>query len=110
MADSRKRRAAAVSGLPSMEALAEEVGETVLLTRRAGDLLVCVDAAESGPRAVRISYERGPRCRSMPGPPHCFVAPVRRRGASGRRLDDIVIAQLGCHGVVEDDGCRGRRG
>lgn len=45
--------------LPSMEALAEEVHETVLLTRRAGDLVVCVDRAESGTRAVRISYERG---------------------------------------------------
>lgn len=45
--------------LPAMEALADEVGETVLLTRRAGDLVVCVDRAESGTRAVRISYERG---------------------------------------------------
>ncbi len=44
--------------IPSMEALAEEVRETVLLTRRAGDLVVCVDRAEST-RAVRISYERG---------------------------------------------------
>ncbi|MFK4099307.1 IclR family transcriptional regulator [Streptomyces sp. NPDC019531] len=43
---------------PSMEALAEEVHETVLLTRRTGDLVVCVDRAEST-RAVRISYERG---------------------------------------------------
>ncbi|SPF02801.1 IclR family transcriptional regulator [Streptomyces sp. MA5143a] len=44
--------------VPSMEALAEDVHETVLLTRRAGDLVVCVDRAEST-RAVRISYERG---------------------------------------------------
>ncbi|MFD9331752.1 IclR family transcriptional regulator [Streptomyces sp. NPDC060065] len=43
---------------PSMEALAEDVHETVLLTRRTGDLVVCVDRAEST-RAVRISYERG---------------------------------------------------
>lgn len=43
---------------PSMEALAEDVRETVLLTRRTGDLVVCVDRAEST-RAVRISYERG---------------------------------------------------
>ncbi|MFF7986888.1 IclR family transcriptional regulator [Streptomyces sp. NPDC007901] len=41
-----------------MEALAEETHETVLLTRRTGDLVVCVDRAEST-RAVRISYERG---------------------------------------------------
>ncbi|KUM81300.1 IclR family transcriptional regulator [Streptomyces griseorubiginosus] len=44
--------------VPSMESLAEEVHETVLLTRRTGDLVVCVDRAESA-RAVRISYERG---------------------------------------------------
>ncbi|WP_189265482.1 IclR family transcriptional regulator [Streptomyces fuscichromogenes] len=45
--------------LPSMQALAEDVRETVLLTRRTGDLVVCVDRAESETRAVRISYERG---------------------------------------------------
>jgi len=45
--------------LPSMQALAEDVRETVLLTRRTGNLVVCVDRAESGTRAVRISYERG---------------------------------------------------
>ncbi|GAA3901741.1 IclR family transcriptional regulator [Streptomyces lacrimifluminis] len=45
--------------LPSMQELAEEVGETVLLTRRTQGLVVCVDRAESGTRAVRISYERG---------------------------------------------------
>jgi DNA-binding IclR family transcriptional regulator len=44
--------------LPAMEALVEETHETVLLTRRTGDLVVCVDRAEST-RAVRISYERG---------------------------------------------------
>lgn len=45
--------------LPSMRTLADDVHETVLLTRRTGDLVVCVDRAESGARAVRISYERG---------------------------------------------------
>lgn len=45
--------------LPSMQALAEETRETVLLTRRTGDLVVCVDRAESGTRVVRLSYERG---------------------------------------------------
>jgi IclR family acetate operon transcriptional repressor len=45
--------------MPLMTALAEDVRETVLLTRRAGDLVVCVDRAEAGTRAVRISYERG---------------------------------------------------
>jgi len=45
--------------LPAMTALSEQVQETVLLTRRAGDLVVCVDRVEAGTRAVRISYERG---------------------------------------------------
>jgi IclR family acetate operon transcriptional repressor len=45
--------------LPAMTELAEEVRETVLLTRRTGELVVCVDRAEAGTRAVRISYERG---------------------------------------------------
>lgn len=45
--------------LPIMAQLAEHVQETVLLTRRVGDLVVCVDRAEAGMRAVRISYERG---------------------------------------------------
>ncbi|MFF3710806.1 IclR family transcriptional regulator [Streptomyces phaeochromogenes] len=45
--------------VPEMTALSEDVCETVLLTRRAGDLVVCVDSAEAGTRAVRISYERG---------------------------------------------------
>ena len=45
--------------LPVMTALSDDVQETVLLTRRVGDLVVCVDRAESGSRVVRISYERG---------------------------------------------------
>lgn len=45
--------------LPIMTALSAEVGETVLLTRRSGDLVVCVDRAEANVRAARISYERG---------------------------------------------------
>nr|WP_030434832.1 IclR family transcriptional regulator [Actinoplanes subtropicus] len=45
--------------LPAMTALAADVHETVLLTRRTGELVVCVDLAEAGTRAVRISYERG---------------------------------------------------
>ena len=45
--------------LPVMTALAEAVQETVLLTRRVGDSVVCVERAEAGARAVRISYEPG---------------------------------------------------
>ena len=44
---------------PVMERLAAETRESVLLTRRSGDLVVCVDRAESAAHAVRISYERG---------------------------------------------------
>lgn len=44
---------------PIIEELAQEVGEVVLLTRRTGDLVVCVDRAESHRHRVRISYERG---------------------------------------------------
>jgi DNA-binding IclR family transcriptional regulator len=45
--------------LPAMTALSEAVRETVLLTRRVGDLVVCVDRAEAGGQPVRISYEVG---------------------------------------------------
>lgn len=45
--------------LPAMTDLSEQAQETVLLTRRAGDLVVCVDRVEASTRAVRISYDRG---------------------------------------------------
>lgn len=45
--------------LPVMTALSARVKETVLLTRRVGDLVVCVDRAEAETRPFRISYERG---------------------------------------------------
>ncbi|MEU6258587.1 IclR family transcriptional regulator [Streptomyces sp. NPDC047043] len=44
--------------LPVMRDLCAEVGETVLLTRRAGGAVICVERCESG-HPVRISYERG---------------------------------------------------
>ncbi|WP_326565249.1 IclR family transcriptional regulator [Amycolatopsis rhabdoformis] len=44
---------------PVMTELAETVHETVLLTRRSGNLVVCLDRAESQTHRVRISYERG---------------------------------------------------
>jgi len=44
--------------LPVMRTLVDKVGETVLLTRRFGRSVVCVDRVEA-PRAVRLSYERG---------------------------------------------------
>jgi DNA-binding IclR family transcriptional regulator len=45
--------------LPAMTALSQDLGETVLLTRRAGDLVVCVERVEPELQGVRISYERG---------------------------------------------------
>lgn len=45
--------------LPEMTTLSEAVRETVLLTRRVGDLVVCVDRAEADGQPVRISYEVG---------------------------------------------------
>ncbi|WP_277954835.1 IclR family transcriptional regulator [Saccharopolyspora soli] len=44
---------------PIIEELAHDSGETVVLTRRTGDLVVCIDRAESQRHAVRSSYERG---------------------------------------------------
>ncbi|KZB83042.1 IclR family transcriptional regulator [Amycolatopsis regifaucium] len=44
--------------LPVMRDLAAAVGETVLLTRRSGRSVVCLDLVEA-PHAVRLSYERG---------------------------------------------------
>ena len=43
---------------PVMRELADEVGETVLLTRRSGAAVVCLELAESS-HPIRLSYERG---------------------------------------------------
>jgi DNA-binding IclR family transcriptional regulator len=43
---------------PTMRSLASAIGETVLLTRRSGRFVVCVELIEA-PHAVRLSYERG---------------------------------------------------
>ena len=43
---------------PIMKVLAAEVGETVLLTRRTGTAVVCLEREETG-NPVRLSYERG---------------------------------------------------
>jgi DNA-binding IclR family transcriptional regulator len=43
---------------PIMRELADEVGETVLLTRRSGSAVVCLELEESV-SPVRLSYERG---------------------------------------------------
>ncbi|WP_414941709.1 IclR family transcriptional regulator [Amycolatopsis sp. cmx-11-51] len=44
--------------VPVMRGLAEHVNETVLLTRRSGRSVVCLDLVEVS-RPVRLSYERG---------------------------------------------------
>jgi len=57
------RRAYGLSeiALPVMKRLAQEYGHTVLLTRRIGNQVVCLDRQESGNDLIRISYERGSR-------------------------------------------------
>lgn len=44
--------------LPTMRSLAASVNETVLLTRRSGRFVVCLDLVEAA-HTVRLSYERG---------------------------------------------------
>jgi DNA-binding IclR family transcriptional regulator len=44
--------------LPIMEEVRDEVGEAVLLTRRSGNQVVCIERVE-GLRPTRLSYERG---------------------------------------------------
>jgi DNA-binding IclR family transcriptional regulator len=55
------RRAYGLSeiALPVLNRLAARTQESVLLTRRSGDLVVCLDRAESVVHPVRISYDRG---------------------------------------------------
>jgi DNA-binding IclR family transcriptional regulator len=55
------RRAYGLSeiAVPVLQRLAARTRESVLLTRRSGDLVVCLDRAESVAHPVRISYERG---------------------------------------------------
>jgi DNA-binding IclR family transcriptional regulator len=45
--------------MPVMRRLAARTQESVLLTRRAGNVVVCLDRAEAISRTVRISYDRG---------------------------------------------------
>jgi DNA-binding IclR family transcriptional regulator len=44
---------------PIMASLAERFHQTVLLTRRAGASIVCIERQESEAQYVRLSYERG---------------------------------------------------
>ncbi|MEU4317751.1 IclR family transcriptional regulator [Nocardia fluminea] len=46
------------AALPVMQSLAAQINETVLLTRRSGRSVVCLDLVEAR-QAVRLSYERG---------------------------------------------------
>jgi DNA-binding IclR family transcriptional regulator len=54
----RRRISLTEVALPAMHLLAKEVNETVLLTRRSGNVVVCLERVEAA-RAIRISYERG---------------------------------------------------
>ena len=45
--------------VPEMRKLASEFHQTVLLTKRMGDVVVCLEREESTEQHVRLSYERG---------------------------------------------------
>ncbi|UFS59799.1 IclR family transcriptional regulator [Subtercola endophyticus] len=47
------------AALPLMQDLAERFHQTVLLTRRVGSSIVCVEREEADGQYVRLSYERG---------------------------------------------------
>lgn len=47
------------AALPVMRELADRYHQTVLLTRRVGESIVCIERSESDEQAVRLSYERG---------------------------------------------------
>lgn len=44
---------------PIMKRLSDQVSESVLLTRLAGNVVICLEREDSSGRAVRITYERG---------------------------------------------------
>lgn len=54
----RRRIGLTELALPVMHELARDVNETVLLTRRSGSVVVCLERVEAA-RAIRLSYERG---------------------------------------------------
>jgi DNA-binding IclR family transcriptional regulator len=54
----RRRMGLVEVALPVMQDLAKDVNETVLLTRRSGSVVVCLERVEAA-RAIRLSYERG---------------------------------------------------
>jgi DNA-binding IclR family transcriptional regulator len=54
----RRRVGLAEVALPVMQDLAKDVNETVLLTRRSGSVVVCLERVEAA-RTIRLSYERG---------------------------------------------------
>ncbi len=55
----RRSQGVAELALPTMRQLAEELHQTVLLTRLSGNSIVCLEREESQRQYVRLSYERG---------------------------------------------------
>lgn len=47
--------------VPTMQALAEELGDTVLLTKYVDGAAVCLERCESPTQRIRLSFERGSR-------------------------------------------------
>ncbi|QFR01561.1 IclR family transcriptional regulator [Streptomyces phaeolivaceus] len=96
--------------LPAMAALAEEAGETVLLTRRAGDLVVCVDRAESGTRAVRISYERGSTLPINAGASALVLLAWGPEDETRRLLESVELRRFTAATLTDVDALMGRLG
>ena len=45
--------------LPVMRRVSERSGEAVLLTRRSGQSVVCIERVDASPHRIRLTYERG---------------------------------------------------
>lgn len=73
--------------LPMMRSLAKEAGETVLLCRRLGDHVVCLECVEAA-KPIRITYERGHVLPAHAG----ASAKVLLAWASQRAIDSVVSA------------------
>ena len=109
---------------PVMRALADEVGETVLLTRLVDDTVVCIERCEGAKQLVRLSYERGSRLPINAGasaltllawlPEKEIRELLGRHGLqrfTERTLTDVdVLVQRLAERRLRHDRCRGRSG
>lgn len=79
--------------LPTMRTLAQETGEAVLLTRRSGAHVVCIERVESPSQRIRLSYERGQLL-----PLHAGAsAKVLLAFADPDELDELLASSMPLH-------------